>query len=185
MIAIAGFAEFERLKQILGQRDPAEVHGVICGTLCIIKDADDEVWLARIQDELFSSDKPSREISVLLRELFNVTVSQLNDAALRFYPLLPADQRRLSSRVASLGRWCEGFLFGLSLGGLHQRHRLPTEAQEFLRDLGDIARVSCDTEEAENEDEAAYMEIVEYIKVGVLLLHHVLGSPATKPSSLH
>jgi uncharacterized protein YgfB (UPF0149 family) len=157
----------------------------MCGTLCVTKDTDGEIWLARIQHELFGSDKLIHEVQTMLRELFSMTVSQLNDAELRFFLLLPADHQALSRRADALGRWCEGFLFGLSLGGLNQRHRLPAEAQEFLRDLGDIARVGFDTEEAEDRDEVAYMEIVEYIRVGVLLLHHVLWPPVVKPPSLH
>jgi len=182
MIDKAGFAGFEQIEQRLGQRDPAEVHGVICGTLCVTQDNNDDIWLARIQHELFGSDPLIHETQTMLRELFSMTASQLNDAELRFSPLLPADRRGLSVRVDALGRWCEGFLLGLSLGGLKQRHRLPTEAQEFLRDLSDIARVGFDTDEAEDEDEAAYMEIVEYIRVGVLLLHHVLWPSVGKPS---
>jgi hypothetical protein len=53
---------------------------------------------------------------------------------------------------------------------------LPPEAQEFLDDLGNIAFVGFDSEAADEADETAYAEIVEYIRVGVMLLHQASGA---------
>ena len=48
------------------------------------------------------------------------------------------------------------------------------EAQEFLRDVNEIARVRFDAAEADEEDGRAYCKIVEYPRLGILLLRQAL-----------
>lgn len=169
------FSEFERLEQTLSHSDPAEVHGLLCGLLCAEPGLAGEAWLSRLENEL--ADGLTGEARNRLLELFAATVSRLDDPELSFYPLLPDDRMALSRRAEALGGWCQGFLAGLGLGGLQRGQALLPEVREFLEDLADIARVGFDTTHAAEEDEAAYMEIVEYVRIGVLLVSAALKSP--------
>ena len=168
------FPEFARLGKSLDPHDPSEVHGILCGMLCADSALDSDTWLERLSREVAEDDVP---VDDTLLELFNATVSQLNDDELRFSLLLPDDEMLLGTRAASLGRWCQGFLFGLGLGGMEGGPKLPAEGWEFLNDVTTISRLGFDTVEAGDEDEEAYAEIVEYIRVGVMLVKRELHSP--------
>jgi hypothetical protein len=160
--------DFAHLSARLGFADPSEAHGVLCGMLCANVALPSGPWLERIRGDAAVEDLPAREI---LLELFAATVSQLTDEEMGFLLLLPDDETALSIRADALGHWCQGFLSGLGLGGAGECQDLPPEAQEFLDDLGKIAFVGFDSDAADEADETAYAEIVEYIRVGVMLIH--------------
>jgi uncharacterized protein YgfB (UPF0149 family) len=72
--------------------------------------------------------------------------------------------------VNALGGWCQGLLYGLGLGESGWSDRLGEESQEFLQDVADIAQIGFDIDEAGEADENAYAEVVEYLRVGLMLI---------------
>jgi hypothetical protein len=60
---------------------------------------------------------------------------------------------------------------------------LPEEVVELLDDLGQIARVDFELDDPNEEDQVAFEEVVEYIRVGTLLIHEEL-QPAVPPQRL-
>ena len=54
---------------------------------------------------------------------------------------------------------------------------------ELLDDLGQIARVDFELDDPNEEDQVAFEELVEYIRVGTLLIHEEL-QPAVPPQRL-
>ena len=179
------FFEFEHIAESLDHHEPSEVHGMLCGMLCADTKLDSDLWLEQIRAEGVEDDVAARDI---LLELYAATLSQLTDDSMGFRLLLPDEENSLSLRAESLGQWCEGFLSGLGLGGLDRDIALPEEIHEFLSDLTNIARIGFDTDAADNDDEEAYTEIVEYVRVGVMLFHQELRSrtlESTLPPRLH
>jgi hypothetical protein len=61
---------------------------------------------------------------------------------------------------------------------------LSADANEVLADLGRIAASRFDYENAE-EDETALSEVLEFVRVGVLLLHTELTRPRAARRSVH
>ena len=96
---------------------------------------------------------------------------------------MPDDDDALRERTESLGNWCGGFLSGLGLGGLPDPSQLPEEVAELLDDLGQIARVDFELDDADEQEQAAFAEVVEYVRVGVLLINEEL-QPAKAPPLL-
>jgi hypothetical protein len=88
--------------------------------------------------------------------------------------LLPADDELLSSRTEALSQWCAGFLFGLALGGFREEVAMPDNVSEVMKDFSEISRAGFTSDATDEADEAAYMEIVEYVRMGVLLLYEEL-----------
>ncbi|MBL8250422.1 MAG: UPF0149 family protein [Candidatus Competibacter sp.] len=168
---------FERLTRLLDPLDPAEVHGLLCGLLCADPDLGREQWLARAGDDLIEDLDLSDDARTLLLELFDYVAAQLNDPDGAVTPLLPDDETPLRQRTEALGAWCQGFLYGLGLGEPGRRGHLSPESREFLRDAAEIARVGFDADEADEADEIAYVEVVEYLRVGLLLIQHDLRLP--------
>ncbi|MDC8013621.1 UPF0149 family protein [Tahibacter soli] len=158
--------------------DPSDLHGSLTGYLCAGGVANARNWLQRL--EIDTDDQVSeRDRHALLDRLFRDCRRQLEDPELGFEPLLPGDDQPLSERADALVQWCRGFLggFGLSGAGAGDAAALSGDSAEILRDFGTIAGTRFEYEDAE-EDESALAEVLEFIRVGVLLLHTEMTAPA-------
>ena len=115
-----------------------------------------------------------------LDRLFVASRTQLADPDLGFGLLLPDDERPVAERAEALLGWCRGFLggFGLSAG---EKPPLSDEAREALDDLSKIAasRLAYDDPDG---DEAAFVEVAEFVRVAALLLYSdcVGAAPASR-----
>jgi uncharacterized protein YgfB (UPF0149 family) len=100
------------------------------------------------------------------------TLEALAAEDMSFTPLLPDDDAPLVERLSALAEWCQSFLAGFAVGlsrrGIDELGALPEDAQEIVQDLVAIAQL--DTELAEGDVEAGFMELAEYVKVGTLLI---------------
>jgi len=160
----------------------AECHGTVCGALSAGMDGDD-AWLAHLMDEASGTDAALKTCRRELLALRDMSRRLLQAGTLEFTPLLPDDETGLAERTAALGEWCQGFLYGLGLAGEQLKlDALADEAGEVLRDMGQIAQAGFEGDADSDEDEAAYTEIVEYVRVGVQLLYEEL-QPASIPGS--
>ncbi len=96
----------------------------------------------------------------------------MEDFDFSFSPLLPDDDDSLQERADALGEWCRGFLLGLGYGS--NSADWPGECTEILRDFVDITHL--DPEASGEEDESAYAELAEYVRVGVQVIQRELRS---------
>jgi uncharacterized protein YgfB (UPF0149 family) len=116
--------------------------------------------------------------------LYEETLGRLREAESLFEPLLPDDDEPLVARSAAMALWCSGFLFGLGAGGVRDFSVLPEDVREIAGDIAEISRAGVDGGESE-EDEAAYAELVEYLRAGVTLVFEILESERSGPESGH
>ncbi len=177
--------DYERLERALRRAEAltgaSEGHGALCGLLCAQGRADRRAWQDQVIGEREPGDVLAREAASLLDALYEETVRQLNDAGLAFRLLLPDDEQPLGRRAEALGRWCQGFLLGLGLGGIRAEQELPADVREIMRDLAEISKVEFDVAGAGEAEEAAYTEIVEYVRVGVLLINEEMHPVKAPP----
>jgi len=176
MCAMAG-ADYRNIDHALQRVDSnyeaADCHGVICGVLAVDDALSRSLWMDEVM-VVNSETKPvSAESRLLLNELFAITRDQLYGTDLSFIPLLPDDRVALRERVRALRKWCEGFTYGLALAGVHKDTLLPEDVVEIIKDLSEIAKAEVD-DDIDEQDELAYVELVEYIKVSVLLTREEL-----------
>lgn len=151
--------------------DAAEAHGILCGFLLSSQNFSNEIWFKHILSETAVQDGLASECQQQLLLVKNYTLDQLNSPSCEFMPLLPDDDIPLPTRSQALGGWCEGFLFGLGLADIDTLS-LSYNAKEFIDDVISISRIAPVTDSEENEN--GYMEVVEYIKVGVLTSYEEL-----------
>jgi uncharacterized protein YgfB (UPF0149 family) len=182
--------DFTKVAAVLSGEDPAEIHGLLCGLVCAGATVDGDDWRTRLEPGLFRNDNPQiLATEAFLNELSAITLSQLNGDDFNFSLLLPDDEVSLSQRASSLSRWCQGFLSGLGLGGMDKSQVLPATVQEFLRDLAVITQLDCELNEADDAEEQSYIELVEYVRMGVLLVNQELRSASkatvSSPPHLH
>lgn len=181
---------YEPLEQALAaveaQSGAAAAHGRLCGMLTAAERLDSAHWIAEVLADTTPRGEAAKACLVLLSRLYDETWEALDDPELGWRILLPGDSEPLASRAAALGAWSEGFLLGLAVGGLTDESALPGEVREALRDLGEIAQVDTDPE-ADEENEQAYEELVEYVRVTTLLIREHVRAPeaARGPAAAH
>lgn len=156
------------LRRIDALPDAAECHGILCGMLCEQGSVDQSRWIRQVLGEVDMSDALVAESVNLLHDLYIVTMEQVNDTELGFRLLLPDEDHGLHEAVAALSEWCAGFLFGFNLNGGRAKEQTPENVQEILVDLVDISRVDPDV--ADEEDEGSFAEVLEYVRMGMLLI---------------
>jgi len=179
------FVEVEKVLTDVGSMTaPGEAHGIICGRLCAEGASADPRWMAHIL-----GDEPRAEAvgrcDAVLHALLERTERDLDAQQLALRLVLPGDNEPLTARTEALGEWCQGFLLGFALTGFHDVSVLSGEAQEFLRDVREIARVDADAaSEGSEEDESAFAEVVEYLRVGLMVVYEeTRASSDMSPSS--
>jgi uncharacterized protein YgfB (UPF0149 family) len=169
-MSAAHLPPFERLTCLLHPLDPAELHGLLCGLLCADPTIDHDRWLALMREELAGGAPLTEPACELLASLLEFGAAQMKAPDGSVTPLLPDDDAPLRQRTDALGAWCQGLLYGLGLGEAERYGELSPDSREFLRDAVEIARVGFETDEASAADETAYAEVVEYLRVGLLMI---------------
>lgn len=154
----------------------AECHGVLCGLLCRTSETVADGYL-RLLEELSLTDNPGPALHGSLRELHSATRDQLVDEELSFSLWLPHDEEPLEDRILAMGQWCTGFLAGLGSGPKGRLDTLSEDAADALRDVQQIALAEFSGESESEEDEVAFAEIEEYLRVVTLMLREDLRGP--------
>ncbi len=150
---------------------PSEIHGMMTGVLCVNPQFPFNQWLSEI-DYTVSGSK-DRD---LLEQLFNQIADLLARNAYDFDLLLPDNDSPPNQRAIALSQWAQGFLYGLGYRGDEQNW--PGETQNILLDLTKIAQL--DPQVDDQDDEQALMEITEYVRDSVLLIHDEFNQQTTQ-----
>jgi uncharacterized protein YgfB (UPF0149 family) len=185
----ATYDEFERvLRDARALPEPAEAHGTLAGALCSSGDYGLIEWL----HEILPDDSPEEAAlqSSVLQNVYDSMVRRLAGNEADFAPLLPDDEAPLAERADALSLWCQGFLYGLGSGPASDPAKVSTEAGEIIRDLTEITHVGVAADEQNEENEVAFAEVVEFVRVGVQLLFVEFApargqEPAPGAGSLH
>ena len=188
------FPEIVELEELLYRIDAtmgaADAHGALCGMLCARGTIELSEWVDHVIDEQDQGNELLHDVVHKLSELHQSTLEMMNDATANFKLLLLDDDDPLPERVEALAAWCQGFIYGLAAGGIQEGSELPEDTAELLKDMIEISRAGHDVddtgvEESDvNDDEMAYMEIEEYVRMGVLLVYEEL-QPLQSTQTIH
>jgi uncharacterized protein len=156
----------------------AELHGLFCGMHCAKPGLEANVCLPEVfsnqEDPLDGYDR------ALFTSLCDSARESLNSPDFSFYLFLPDDDEALIERAQALGEWCQGFLYGL--GAQVESTSWHGECEEILRHLVDIAQLDADADG--EEDEVAFMELSEFVRMGVQLIRSETRA-AAQSSRIH
>ena len=146
--------------------DAAEIHGHLSGMVCLLGAAAPGAWLTQV---LVDKDSSAGRSAAVLQQLAADTCATLEAGDMSFAPLLPPDERPIGERAESLAHWCHGFVHGLRVAAESAAElALRNETtREIIQDFSEISRATFGAEETESEAEAAYAELVEYVRVSV------------------
>ncbi len=177
-----------RMESLLRRADcqysAAEIQGVACGLLVVDLNADAEKWLGQIFQEYDPQNVLQQDISHELKQYIQNLRLQMQDSNLEFSLLLPEDDEALEDRVDAMQEWTQGFLLGIALAGLQDFSALPEDSKELVDDFIEISKVGNFTVDDLEESEEAYIHIVEYLRMGVLLIAEEL-QPSTSSATIH
>jgi len=162
----------------------AESHGLLCGIICAAGNADEDLWLEQILGKGNTLSALAQTCRELLARLYAETRLLLTSDEPGLVLLLPNDDTLLPLRSRALGQWCQGFLYGLALGGVGGNSEQAGNLAEIMHDFFEISNAGFDPEAADEDEETAYLEIVEYVRVGVHLCYQELQLSQV-PERLH
>ncbi len=187
------FPDISQLDDLLFSVEAAmgacEAHGALCGMLCAQGATEASQWLLQVLGEHEDSSRDLQEAGKQLLQVHRITVEQMNTHDIDFELMIPDDDDPLEDRVEGLGTWCQGFVYGLAAGGIKEDTELPENSRELIKDILEISRAGyVIDDEAElddtEEDEVAFMEVSEYVRMGILLVYEEL-QPLQSSQTVH
>ncbi len=172
------------LKRCGASWDAGQAHGLLCSRLAVLGADAGTGWL----DQVLAGSDPDnvlrRECEILLDALYAYTHRQLSQRQSEFQPLLPDDSDSTIIRAEAIAHWCEGFLHGLVSGSpdVGLKKRLADEPlSDIIKDMLQITRATVDEDTEEETNEAAYADLVEYLRVAVQLTYEELAEFRSAP----
>ncbi|MBN9287672.1 MAG: hypothetical protein BGO43_12775 [Gammaproteobacteria bacterium 39-13] len=158
------------------------VHGMIAGVLCV-NGRQIEKCKQLIEEKIPEMNESHGRISELINNLFSLTALHLQDQNYELTLMLAPDDLPMPQRLETLANWCQGFLEGVEAENLPKGTLIQYPmVSEVLEDFMQIKDLSFETPSTQ-ENEKDYMEIVEFVRVGALLVHAECTQTENGPSS--
>ena len=178
--------DFEQLTAITGQAEmissTVEMHGVLSGLLVVDKALTENQYL-----ECLVGEEPaiplSEDVTDALQKLLEDTKTMIDSDTFEFEPLLPNDGYALADRLDAASGWARGFILGLSKQGVNANKITSPDVSQFIYDLTEISTSEYEVDDSE-ESELIYVELVEYLRMGAILLQEEL-QPVASTQPLH
>ncbi|ONG39144.1 hypothetical protein BKE30_10255 [Alkanindiges hydrocarboniclasticus] len=157
---ISGWNEWEAaFNDIPELASPSELHGLVMGIVSVAQPPNAEEWQYMLQQLDFAPLDPNA-LQLLVDEAEDAAAA-LADDSLDYMPMLPDDQHTLEERVQCLADWCNGVVLGFGLAS----GQLRNDESELLQDLQDVAAVEFEAGDDDEEGEASYADLVEFVRL--------------------
>lgn len=173
----ANFQDYYFLQTALVKVDSlvsaSELHGMLCGLICAGATDKGAEWLETILQVMEPRSEELQHFNRdILINIFHRSYQQISGFGFDFQLLLPDDDTAISARARAIGEWSQGFLEGIGFAGhLLNRDSLSKDVADALQRLYDISHIDYATLSMSEEDEPALMEVVEYVRVAVLMVY--------------
>jgi uncharacterized protein YgfB (UPF0149 family) len=159
-------------------QSPAEAHGFAIGLqLGGVADAP-RAWQRELYADLDPRDVLAEECRRLLDRVYAAATAP--DEGDGFGLMLPESIEVDAISLGAVRDWCQGFMFGFGLGGEKAADRLSAQSREWLRDMAEIGLLETDDVENSDENQAALIEVEEYLRVGVMLIREDVAAAGEK-----
>jgi uncharacterized protein YgfB (UPF0149 family) len=153
---------------------PSEAHGFLAG-LATLSLGDSTLSLSFFNPPGIIEKK----IFLVLEQLFEYTRTALAKFSVDFSLLLPPDKKALQARIESIVLWVQGYLTAINQNESAIYKYLDAETLGALKDITEIASLDYESEEFSNpdkavvnENEAAYIELVECVRMITLMVYY-------------
>ena len=157
---ISGWSDWDQnFGQIEEISSPSELHGLLTGIICVTEVPSRDEWLQILST--IDVPKINEDALAMLAEEAEDIAHALSEDELDYLPLLPDDEHSLAERVLALSDWCAGVVLGFGLASGHIR----ADEQELIESLQDVASVEFDESDDDEEGEASYQELYEFVRL--------------------
>lgn len=154
------YSEYE---DVLMGVNPSEAQGLLISYICSQPNEAILLWIK----ELSRLTNDSIKEGDLLVALYKETIQSLNDLNFTFTPLLPEGD--VYKKIDALQQCAEGLIYGIGINHI----KLEGDAFEFMNDLIEFSHATFEDEELDDEEtEQDFEEILEFVRMGMLLLYH-------------
>ena len=172
-----------QLTHLNAEMDAMECHGVLCARFCVELRPDPAAWVHEVIGSQDANNLQVQASQESLAHLYQHTEQAFHAELENFRLLMPNEDEALSERLQALLDWCGGFVSGLGLGGIKIDDGLDPTVKEILEDFMEMTRMEVDVDD-DDENETAFTEIEEYIRVGVMTIGLTMR-PGNKSATLH
>ncbi|MFC2993859.1 UPF0149 family protein [Acinetobacter sichuanensis] len=157
---ISGWSDWDQnFGQIEEISSPSELHGLLTGIICVTEVPSRDEWLQILST--IDVPKVNEDALAMLAEEAEDIAHALSEDELDYLPLLPDDEHSLAERVLALSDWCAGVVLGFGLASGHIR----ADEQELIESLQDVASVEFDESDDDEEGDASYQELYEFVRL--------------------
>ena len=156
----------------------AQSHGLLCGRLAVLGPNAFNLCVEQIFENISLENTSRGHCELMLEDLFKDTWAQLVERQSEFELFLPGEERNITERTEAISQWCDGFLHGIVTG------KKPKKLKDYLnqdpldiiiKDFLEITRATANEEADEEDNETAFNEVMEYIRVSVQLIYEELA----------
>lgn len=163
----------EALSHACAVVSPSEAHGLLCGLLTVgkVQEIDGALWVKSITSGLDGDPQLVPEKVKMLSTLFDLTKQMFSELEFDFSMLVPDDDVPLNIRAEELGQWCQGYLSGLGLGDINLDSIRSDEIKDILHKIHEISQIDYEGLTISEDDETAFIEVSEFIRIAVMSLH--------------
>ena len=156
----------------------AELHGVICGSICTARlNSVENSWIKLLIPYQTLDDHQFGHLSDNLKIIYNLTTHQLEGDGFEFVPVLPDEDASGEFRTMELAAWCRGFVVAYQQYN-KDNNNLSEDSLEAFEDLTQIAFVEPGNSD-EDEDDQALAELEEYIRITTQMIFDDLNPVTT------
>lgn len=161
------------LQQAAIPLSPAELHGMLSGSLCVGDAWQGESWFeqALLSKDASNPCQDKTQCRENILQLYRYTSEQLCEMSFGFQLMLPDDEQLLRDRVEALSDWCRGIITALKLAGIQMGDAKSDDARDALLYLHQVVDIDLDSVSISEEDERAYVDAVEYVRLAVVMLY--------------
>jgi uncharacterized protein YgfB (UPF0149 family) len=146
----------------------AQAHGIACGLVSrnfASADLGSEIKHLNFSDSVSLN---------ALESLIEMNTRDLNQIGFGFDLWLP-DAEELSIQLDALAEWAQGYIIGLLFDGSEIRTQLSAELNESVQDIIEIAGLESSSSTADSDDEIAFVELREYLRMTAQLIYEELN----------
>jgi yecA family protein len=163
------------------EASPSELHGLLSGVICTgLKIRPDSIITLVLRHLDVESCSDANRANIL--SMYAFIEREMFSSESRYALFLPDDELDITQRLRCLAAWCQGFLVGFGTASAQKSiTQFSAETEEALKDIVNISNLSEDFSESDQEsNEQAYVELVEYLKVAVLLMSSEMVAGTSK-----
>lgn len=155
---------YSEYQDVLVGINPSEAQGMLISYICSEPNEAILLWIK----ELSRLTNDGIKEGDLLLALYKDTIQSLNDLNFTFTPLLPEGD--VYQKIEALQQCAEGLIYGIGINHL----KLEGDAYEFMNDLIEFSHTTFEPEDEmdDEETEQDFEEILEFVRMGILLLYH-------------